>query len=52
VEREIRIGLSDNMNTQVLEGLKEGEEVVAAQMSASELADSSANVRMRGRPRL
>ena len=54
VEREIKLGLSDNMNTEVLEGLKDGEEVVAAQMSAAELAANSANVnaRMRGGPRL
>ena len=51
VEREIKVGLSDNMNTEVLEGLKEGEEVVAAQMSASELAASS-QIQMRGGPRL
>ena len=51
VEREIRIGLSDNMNTQILEGLKEGEEVVAAQMSAGEMERSGA-VRIRGGPRL
>ncbi len=52
VEREIKVGLSDNMNTQVLEGLKEGDEVVAAQMSASELDSALANVRVRGGPRL
>ncbi|MDR2946031.1 MAG: efflux RND transporter periplasmic adaptor subunit [Candidatus Adiutrix sp.] len=45
-EREIQIGLSDNMNTQVVEGLAEGDQVVAAQMSASELAAGAA-VRMR-----
>ncbi len=50
VEREIKVGLSDNMNTEVLEGLNEGDQVVAAQMSASELAASS-TVRTRG-PRL
>lgn len=46
-EREIKIGLTDNMNTQVVEGLQEGEEVVSAQMTAAELAASS-NVRLRG----
>ncbi len=50
VEKEIKIGISDNMNTQVLEGLNEGDEVVAAQMSASELAAASANTRLRGGP--
>lgn len=50
-EREIKIGLSDNMNTQVVEGLSEGDQVVAAQMTASELATSS-NVPIRGGPRL
>ncbi|MDL2259527.1 efflux RND transporter periplasmic adaptor subunit [Deltaproteobacteria bacterium OttesenSCG-928-K17] len=52
VEREIKTGLSDNMNTEVLEGLKEGEEVVAAQMSASELAASANMPRRGGGPRL
>jgi hypothetical protein len=37
------------MNTQVLSGLDEGEEVVAAQMSAAEV-ESAATVRMRGGP--
>lgn len=49
-DRTIRVGLSDNMNTQVLSGLAEGEEVVAAQMSAAEV-ESAATVRMRGGPR-
>ena len=49
-DRPISIGLSDNMNTQVLSGLAEGEEVVAAQMSAAEV-ESAATVRMRGGPR-
>jgi len=51
-EREIKTGLSDNMNTEVVEGLKEGDQVVAAQMTASELqASSQANMRG-GPPRL
>jgi len=50
-DRAIKIGLSDNMNTQVLSGLDEGEEVVAAQMSAAEV-ESAATVRLRGGPRL
>ena len=49
-ERAIEIGLSDNMNTQVLAGLAEGEEVVAAQMSAAEV-ERAAAVRLRGGPR-
>ena len=51
VEREIQVGVSDNMNSEVLEGLKEGDEVVAAQMTAEELA-AGAQVRMRGGMRL
>jgi macrolide-specific efflux system membrane fusion protein len=50
VDRTIRVGLSDNMNTQVVSGLAEGEEVVAAQMSAAEV-ESAATIRMRGGPR-
>ena len=49
LERTIRIGLSDNMNTQVISGLAEGEEVVAAQMSAAEV-ETAATVRLRGGP--
>jgi len=48
-DRTINTGLSDNMNTQVLSGLAEGEEVVAAQMSAAEV-ESAATVRLRGGP--
>ncbi|MBP6860926.1 MAG: efflux RND transporter periplasmic adaptor subunit [Neisseriaceae bacterium] len=35
-EREVKTGLSDNMNTQILSGLKEGEKVVASQLAAGE----------------
>lgn len=49
VEKEIKVGISDNMNTQVLSGLAEGDEVIAAQMSASELAAAS-TARIRGGP--
>ncbi len=48
-DRAIRTGLSDNMNTEVLSGLDEGEEVVAAQMSAAEV-ENAATIRMRGGP--
>ena len=48
-DRPITTGLSDNMNTEVLSGLNEGEEVVAAQMSAAEV-ETAATVRMRGGP--
>ena len=40
VVREVKTGLSDNLNIQIVSGLKEGEEVVLATMSKSE-ADSS-----------
>ncbi|MDR1045563.1 MAG: efflux RND transporter periplasmic adaptor subunit [Candidatus Adiutrix sp.] len=50
VEREIQTGLSDNMNTEVRSGLSEGEQVVAAQMSSSELAEASSSTRLRGGP--
>jgi macrolide-specific efflux system membrane fusion protein len=49
-DQDIKTGLSDNMNTQVFSGLAEGQEVVAAQMSAAEV-ESAATVRMRGGPR-
>ncbi|MDR1657833.1 MAG: efflux RND transporter periplasmic adaptor subunit [Deltaproteobacteria bacterium] len=37
VERTVLLGLSDNMYTEVLEGLNEGEEVVSAQMTLTEM---------------
>jgi macrolide-specific efflux system membrane fusion protein len=49
VERDIRIGLSDNMYTQVISGLAEGDEVVAAQMSFAEM-ERAASARRRGPP--
>lgn len=39
-EKEIKIGLSDNMNTQVLSGLKENDEVISAQMTGAEINKS------------
>ena len=49
-EREIKTGLSDNMNTEVVSGLKEGEQIVSSQMTNTEIMDS-ANDTPRGRPR-
>ncbi len=50
VEKEVTIGLSDSMNTEIISGLKDGENVISAQMSNSEIIQSN-NSRMRG-PRL
>lgn len=50
VEKEVTIGLSDSMNTEIISGLKDGENVISAQMSNSEIVQSN-NSRMRG-PRL
>ena len=36
-EREVAVGLSDDLNTEILDGLKEGERVVTAQMTAAEI---------------
>ena len=52
VDREVKIGLSDNLNTEILEGLREGEEVVAAQMSVGEMESGAGAARMRGGPRV
>jgi macrolide-specific efflux system membrane fusion protein len=41
-ERDIRTGLSDNMNTQVLSGLDEGDEVVVTRMTQEEIDASVA----------
>ena len=49
-EREIQTGLSDSMNTQVIAGLSEGEQVVLAQMTKAEIdakATSARTPRMR-----
>ncbi|UOO88790.1 efflux RND transporter periplasmic adaptor subunit [Vitreoscilla massiliensis] len=35
-ERDIKVGLTDGLNTQVLSGLKEGDKVIMGSMSASE----------------
>lgn len=45
-ERQVETGLSDNMNTQIISGLKEGEVAISAQMSAGEVLNSS-NTRVR-----
>ncbi len=50
-EQEIKTGLSDNMNTQVLSGLKENDQVISSQMTDSEISESVSNVSGRGKPR-
>ncbi|KXS56534.1 MAG: hypothetical protein AMR96_02125 [Candidatus Adiutrix intracellularis] len=53
VERIIKTGLSDSMNTQVREGLAEGEEIVVVQMTATELEESTkVPTRWGGLPRI
>ncbi|MFD1259287.1 efflux RND transporter periplasmic adaptor subunit [Entomomonas asaccharolytica] len=48
VEKEVTVGLSDSMNTEIISGLKEGERVISAQMASTEItAASSKNTRMR-----
>ena len=44
-EKEIEIGLSDSMNTQVIAGLSEGEQVILAQMTKAEIDAKTSNVR-------
>lgn len=48
VEREVTLGLADSMNTEIVSGLSSGERVVLAQMSETEIAQSSSQSR---RPR-
>lgn len=50
VEREIRTGMKDSMNTEVKSGLKEGDKVVISEMTAAEQQESSERV-MGGPPR-
>ncbi|MGO3859794.1 MAG: efflux RND transporter periplasmic adaptor subunit [Neisseriaceae bacterium] len=47
-EREVKTGLSDNMNTQIISGLKEGDKVVASQMAAGEKGANSMTPRGSG----
>ena len=49
-EVEIQTGLSDGIRTEVVSGLKEGEQVVTAAMTAAEAAEQG-NMQMRG-PRM
>ena len=49
-ERDVETGLTNNVMTEIRSGVNEGEKVIAAQMSASELAESIA-ARGRGRIR-
>lgn len=51
VSKQVTTGLSDNMNTEIISGLSEGEEVVLASMTQSEI-DSSASGGRRPRMRL
>lgn len=48
--REVEVGLTNNVMTEIRSGLREGESVIATQMSASELMDSLANPRSNRRP--
>ncbi|TNH00507.1 efflux RND transporter periplasmic adaptor subunit [Testudinibacter sp. TR-2022] len=45
--RRIEIGISDDMNTQVLSGLAEGDEVISAEMRQGEEVGNSGQMRMR-----
>ncbi|TNH04618.1 efflux RND transporter periplasmic adaptor subunit [Testudinibacter sp. TR-2022] len=45
--RRIEIGISDDMNTQVLSGLAEGDEVISAEMRQGEEVGNSRQMRMR-----
>ena len=43
--REVEVGLTNNVMTEIRSGLREGESVIATEMSAEELMDSLANPR-------
>ena len=45
-EKKVKIGLSDSLYTQITDGLKEGDEVIYAQMTSKEIATSTSNVQM------
>lgn len=44
--RDIQIGIRDDMNTQVLSGLQEGDKVISAEMRAGEAVGASSQIRM------
>ena len=46
-ERDIMIGLSDNMNTQIMSGLQEGDEIILTRMTKAEM-DASITAGPRG----
>ncbi len=43
--RKVVTGVSDDLNVEIKSGIKEGEEVVLARMSSSEISDKAANAR-------
>ncbi|MCI7717729.1 MAG: efflux transporter periplasmic adaptor subunit, partial [[Pasteurella] aerogenes] len=45
-QREVQIGLNDDMNTQILSGLTEGEKVVSSQVAAGETVGTVRGPRM------
>ena len=47
IEKEVTLGLSDSMNTEVVSGLKAGDEVISAQMTSTEITTSNSS-KMRG----
>lgn len=49
VKREVTTGLADNMYTEIVAGLEEGEEVVSTQMTSKQISDSMSSGM--GRPR-
>ena len=44
--RKVELGISDNMNTEVISGLAAGDKVITSQMSAQEMSTSTGNIRM------
>lgn len=51
IRKEVVVGLSDNMNTQIISGLSVGDEVIADQMSSTEVSAASQSGSKRG-PRM
>ncbi len=52
VEQEVTVGLSDTMQTEIRSGLREGQEVIASQMSQADIRAGATNARVRMRPPL
>jgi macrolide-specific efflux system membrane fusion protein len=50
-KKDVITGVSDGLNVEVMYGVEDGDDVIIARMSSSEISDKTASTKMRG-PRL